>query len=124
MIKVKRAYEEPSRGDGYRVLVERLWPRGVRKQDLPLDCWQKELAPSPALRRWFGHDPLRWQEFRRRYRRELRAPEAKAHLQKLAARAARGTITLVFAARDEEHNSAVALKWELQHLPRVARSRA
>jgi uncharacterized protein YeaO (DUF488 family) len=116
MIKLKRAYEPSARGDGYRVLVERLWPRGVRKQDLELDAWEKEVAPSSALRTWFGHDPRRWAEFERRYRHELARPEAAERLRELAYQAARGTITLVFSARDVEHNSAVVLKHELERL--------
>ncbi len=110
MIKVKRAYEPPARGDGYRVLIDRLWPRGARKIALSLDAWTKDVAPSHTLRRWFAHDPRRWREFVARYRRELRAPAARATLKDLARRAATGTVTLVYGARDEEHNDAVALR--------------
>ena len=110
MIKIKRAYEPPGRGDGYRVLIDRLWPRGVRKDALSLDAWAKEVAPSHALRRWFAHDPDRWREFVARYRRELHAPMARATLKDFARRAARGTVTLVYGARDEEHNDAVVLR--------------
>ena len=107
-IRLKRAYEPPSPEDGTRVLVDRLWPRGVRKAEAVIDCWLKEIAPSSELRRWFGHDPSRWKEFRRRYRAELSSrPEL---LNKLRALAEQGTLTLVYAARDEDHNQAVALR--------------
>ena len=110
MVRIKRAYEPASRGDGYRVLVDRLWPRGMAKDALPLDLWAKDVAPTTALRRWFGHDPARFREFARRYHVELRAERARAVLEALAARAARGTVTLVYGARDEEHNGAVVLR--------------
>lgn len=108
MIRLKRAYEPAGASDGRRVLVERLWPRGVSKRRLRLDEWAKDVAPSPALRRWFGHDPRRWTEFRRRYFAELRAN--RAAWQPLLAFARRGRVTFVYAARDLEHNGAVALK--------------
>ena len=108
MIQLKRAYEKPTPSDGRRILVERLWPRGVSKARLAVDLWLKEIAPSPALRKWFGHDPARWKQFERRYWKELEAkPEAVKELRR---QAKRGAITLVYAARDELHNSAVALK--------------
>ncbi len=107
-IQTKRVYEPPARTDGQRFLVERLWPRGVRKEALRLDGWQKEAAPSHALRKWFNHDPARWTEFQRRYRAELDGkPGAVAPL--LAA-AGQGPLTLLFSARDVEHNSAVVLQ--------------
>jgi uncharacterized protein YeaO (DUF488 family) len=107
-IRLKRAYEPPSPEDGMRVLVDRLWPRGLRKADAAIDCWLKEVAPSSQLRRWFGHDPGRWEEFSRRYRAELSAcPEL---LDQLRALAEQGTLTLVYAAHDEDHNQAVALR--------------
>ena len=109
-IKIKRAYVDAEPGDGYRVLVDRLWPRGIRKENLLLDQWDKEIAPTPELRRWFGHDPARWEEFRRRYRQELAEPERRRLLAELGAKAASGPITLVYGARDEEHNGAVVLK--------------
>ena len=109
-IKIKRAYDPPARGDGYRVLVDRLWPRGVRKEDLALAAWTKSLAPSHALRRWFAHDPRRWREFVARYRRELRAPGAGEALRDLARRATASVVTLVYAARDETHNDAVVVR--------------
>lgn len=110
-IRLKRAYDPPGADDGYRVLVDRVWPRGVSKDDLALDEWAKQLAPSSELRRWFGHDPGRWDEFRRRYAAELEGsdPEARDVLDRLRARAREGTVTLVYSARDTEHNNAVAL---------------
>jgi uncharacterized protein YeaO (DUF488 family) len=110
MVRIRRAYEEPGPDDGYRVLVDRLWPRGVKKGALQLDLWAKDLAPSPALRQWFGHDPARFREFARRYHSELRAAPARGLLAELARRAAGGTVTLVYGARDEEHNGAVVLR--------------
>jgi uncharacterized protein YeaO (DUF488 family) len=110
MVRIKRAYEEPARSDGYRVLVDRLWPRGVKKDALHIDLWAKNLAPSTALRRWFGHDPDRFHTFARRYQAELRAGTARALLAELTRRAARGPVTLVYGARDEEHNGAVVLR--------------
>jgi uncharacterized protein YeaO (DUF488 family) len=113
-IRIKRAYESPAAADGYRVLVERLWPRGVRKEMLELDEWLKAIAPSNALRRWFNHDPERWAEFSVRYRAELREEPAASALRELAARAKRGTVSLIVAAKDEQHNSAVVLRSVLQ----------
>jgi uncharacterized protein YeaO (DUF488 family) len=110
MIKLKRAYDPPARGDGFRVLVDRLWPRGLRKENAGVDAWLRELAPSDALRRWFGHDPERFAEFRARYRRELRSRASKALLDDLRKKAARGSVTLVYAAKDEDHNNAVVLQ--------------
>lgn len=121
MIRLKRAYEPVAREDGYRVLVERLWPRGLRKDDAHLDDWLKDLAPSDALRRWFGHDPDRFAAFRARYMRELRDRAAEELLDALAHRAERETVTLVYAAHDQEHNNAVVLANELE---RRARSRS
>ena len=107
-IHLKRAYEPPSPEDGTRVLVDRLWPRGVRKADAAIDCWLKEIAPSSELRRWFGHDPSRCDEFQCRYRRELSA--RLDLLGGLRALAEQGTLTLVYSAHDEDHNQAVALR--------------
>jgi uncharacterized protein YeaO (DUF488 family) len=126
MIKLKRAYEAVRRGDGYRVLVDRLWPRGVRKDEAHLDAWLKTIAPSDGLRRWFGHDPARFERFRERYARELSSPAAQALVDDLAHRAARETVTLVYSAHDREHNNAVVLADELEHRrrsPRAARAR-
>jgi len=106
-VRLKRAYEPAASSDGYRVLVDRLWPRGVRREEARLDEWAKELAPSAALRRWFAHDPARFGEFRRRYTAELAAQEEK--LGELRRRARNGTLTLVYGARDQEHNDAVVL---------------
>jgi uncharacterized protein YeaO (DUF488 family) len=104
---MKRAYDPAEPRDGYRVLVDRLWPRGVSKERARLDEWARELAPSAELRTWFGHDPERFAEFERRYRAELTAHEEK--LDELRCRAREGTLTLVYGARDEEHNDAVVL---------------
>jgi uncharacterized protein YeaO (DUF488 family) len=108
MIKLKRIYEQPAPGDGKRVLVDRLWPRGLARDGTKLDEWLKEIAPSDELRKWFGHDPARWEEFRRRYREELKLQDDL--LEQLTAEARRGTVTLLFAAKDEAHNNAVVLK--------------
>jgi uncharacterized protein YeaO (DUF488 family) len=109
-VRIKRAYEPASSGDGDRVLVDRLWPRGVRKADLRLCAWSKEVAPSPELRRWFAHDPERFREFAVRYRRELRSGVAAKALADLVHRASRGRLTLVYGAHDETHNGAVVLR--------------
>ena len=109
-VRIKRAYEAPAADDGYRVLIDRLWPRGRRKEDLRLDAWLKDLAPSSELRRWFGHDPARWSEFQTRYGREIRRASAREPLRDLARRAERGTVTLVFGAKDAEHSNAAVLK--------------
>lgn len=107
-VRLKRAYEPPAEEDGTRILVDRLWPRGVRKDDAAIDRWVKDLAPSSELRKWFGHDPARWDEFRKRYAAELRLhPEGIEALRSLARKS---PITLVYAARDELHNDAVVLK--------------
>ena len=105
---LKRAYEPPAPADGFRVLVERLWPRGLKKEDAALDLWLKDIAPSKELRQWFSHDPAKWEEFCRRYWAELAAhPDA---LQVLKDKIHRGKVTLVYGSKDEEHNAAVALK--------------
>lgn len=108
MILLKRAYDRSTRADGKRLLVERLWPRGIKKSDLPLDDWVKDIAPSTELRKWFSHDPAKWTEFRRRYRAEL---VTKPEIWKPLLEAARkSTITLVYSSHDIEHNNAVVLK--------------
>lgn len=113
MIHLKRAYEDPSAADGERILVERLWPRGVTKARAAVDLWLKDLAPSPELRKWFGHDPARWKRFEQRYWKELQGkPEAVDELRR---KAKRGAVTLVYAARDQEHNGALSLKEFLEH---------
>ena len=107
-IHVARVYDRASLPEGRRFLVERLWPRGVRRSDLELDDWLRDVAPSTELRRWFGHDPQRWEEFRRRYAAEL---DAAPHTwQPLLDAAAAGPVVLLYSARDEEHNNAVALR--------------
>ena len=106
-IRLKRAYEPAAPEDGTRVLVERLWPRGVTKAEAALARWDRDIAPSPALRKWYNHDPARWDEFRRRYTAELEAHEDK--LRELRRRARAGALTLVYGARDPEHNDAVVL---------------
>ena len=112
MINLKRAYDQPAPEDGFRVLVERLWPRGLKKEAVALDRWLQEVAPSPALRTWFAHDPAKWQEFCRRYGAELaNQPEA---VQLLKDKGREGTVTLVYGSRDKEHNAAVALKQFLE----------
>jgi uncharacterized protein YeaO (DUF488 family) len=108
MVKIKRAYEPAARADGRRILVDGLWPRGIAKAKLRIDDWVKEVAPSARLRKWFGHDPRKWPEFRRRYWRELDAhPDAWRPIRSAARK---GTVTLVYGARDAEHNNAVALQ--------------
>jgi uncharacterized protein YeaO (DUF488 family) len=107
-IKLKRAYDSAGSRDGTRILVDRLWPRGVGKADAAIDLWAKDLAPSTALRRWFGHDPARWHEFRRRYSEEIR--QHRNRLGELRDLARGGRITLVFAAHDKAHNDAVVLR--------------
>jgi len=107
-VKLKRAYDPPAADDGARLLIDRLWPRGVKKVDAAIDEWINEIAPSTALRKWFGHDPARWQEFRKRYAVEVRKhPE---QLNRLRALARKGPITLIYSAHDELHNDAVALR--------------
>lgn len=112
MLKIKRAYDPPSKSDGTRLLVERLWPRGIKKEALKLDAWLKEAAPSTELRKWFGHEPAKWTEFQRRYRAELKGrPEA---WRPILDAAAKGDVTLLFSSHDAEHNNVVALRAFLQ----------
>ena len=107
-LQIKRAYEPPSRADGTRVLVDRLWPRGLTKEKAKIDIWLKDIAPSTELRKWYGHDPDKWDEFKSRYRRELKS---KADLlNQVREKAAKGQVTLIYAARDEAHNEAVVLE--------------
>lgn len=107
-IKLKRAYQRATASDGKRILVDRLWPRGLKKADAAIDHWVKDLSPSTDLRKWFGHDPARWQEFRQRYAREVQ--QHREQLRRLRALARERPITLVFSAHDEVHNDAVALR--------------
>ena len=112
MIQIKRAYDPPAKSDGARILVERLWPRGIKKEALKLDAWLKPVAPSTELRKWVNHDPARWTEFQRRYRVELdQHPEA---WQPILDAAAKGKVTLLFSSHDAEHNNVVALKSYLE----------
>lgn len=115
MIALKRVYDKPEPGDGTRVLVERLWPRGLSKERAHVDLWLKEIAPSRELRTWFGHDPEKFTEFRRRYETELASPTGQAALARLRELAKRGPVTLVFAAHDTGHNNAVVLHDLLLH---------
>lgn len=108
MIRCKRIYEQPSRDDGRRVLVDRLWPRGISRETARIDDWLKELAPSDQLRHWYGHDPARWDEFRHRYRLEL--ADKDPLLDQLLREAGQGPVTLLFAAKDAEHSNAAVLK--------------
>ena len=107
-IRIKRAYEEPDKEDGTRILVDRLWPRGLTKEKARVDLWLKEVAPSTELRKWFAHDPAKWAEFRSRYREELK--RNKEQLSLLRQEAAKGTVTLVYGAKDQQHNEAVILQ--------------
>jgi uncharacterized protein YeaO (DUF488 family) len=106
-IAIKRIYDAPEKADGFRVLVDRVWPRGVSKEKAAVDLWMKEIGPSTQLRKWFGHDPARWDEFRARYRDELAAK--RDLLDELRAHAEKGRLTLVYSARDEAHNQAVVI---------------
>jgi len=106
MIKMKRAYVSAAASDGTRVLVDRIWPRGVTKEEANVDWWAKEVAPSTELRKWFGHDPERWPEFEKRYKNELKG---NAEFERLSAMAKKGDLTLVYSAKDEEHNQARVL---------------
>lgn len=113
MIKIKRAYQPPEEEDGFRILVDRLWPRGVSKDKVKLDLWLKEVAPSNELRKWFGHDPEKWLEFQKRYSAELK--DKKSFLSKIKdLEKEKGTVTLIYSAKDEEHNDAVVLRDKLQ----------
>ena len=109
-VTLKRAYEEPATSDGTRVLVERLWPRGLSKERAHIDLWLKDVAPSTALRQWFHHDPQKFPEFRRRYEAESQSEAAQEGLKKLREIAKQGQLTLVFAAHDTEHSNAVVLR--------------
>ena len=110
MIRIKRVYEKWDRSDGVRLLVDRLWPRGIAREAARIEAWRKDLAPTDALRKWFGHDPRKWEEFQVRYRNELDAAGKMEELKELAGRAKTGTVTLLYAAHDETRNNAVALK--------------
>jgi len=107
-IKIKRVYEKPDKEDGFRILVDRLWPHGLTKEKASVDLWLKDIAPSTELRKWFGHDPEKWKEFRKRYNEELKKNEEQVSLLKDQIK--KGTVTLVYGAKDEEHNEALVLK--------------
>jgi uncharacterized protein YeaO (DUF488 family) len=109
-IQLERVYAAKAKASGKRILVDRIWPRGIKKDALKRDLWLRELAPSNELRKWFGHDPRRWEAFKRRYRSELRRPDRREPLHQLLALARKGPVTLLYGARDEEHNEAVALR--------------
>jgi uncharacterized protein YeaO (DUF488 family) len=113
-IRLQRAYDEPSADDGYRVLVDRVWPRGRTKDHLHLDAWERDLGPSTQLRKWFGHDPARWGRFQARYRAELADPDRGRTLDALARLARRGRVTIVFGGHDVEHNQARVIAEELE----------
>ena len=115
-ISIQRAYEDPGPDDGYRILVDRLWPRGRSKEALKLDQWARDLAPSAALRKWFGHDPERWASFQQRYRAELDSDVMRERMQQVLNDAGGQPITLVYGAKDEEHNQAIVLRDVLLHL--------
>lgn len=111
MIEIKRIYDKPEKEDGFRILVDKLWPRGLKKEEVKIDLWLKQIAPSTELRKWFSHDPFRWKGFCEKYKEELTKDAGKKKvLLELAAMAGRGNLTLVYSARDEEHNNAIALK--------------
>ena len=110
MLKVKRVYEKNEASDGKRILVDRLWPRGLRTEDAAIDEWLKEISPSDELRRWFNHEPEKWQEFKRRYRKELSLPEKKEIVERIAKQATRSDITLVYGAKETEYNNARVLE--------------
>lgn len=107
-LALKRVYEAPEKEDGYRILVDRIWPRGVKKETANLDLWLKEVAPTTELRKWFGHDAEKWEDFQKKYKKELKDHEEE--IQKIKAPLKKGKVTLVYAAKDEAHNQAVVLK--------------
>lgn len=108
-VNIRRAYDKPGARDGVRILVDGLWPRGISKAHLKISAWEKSIAPSRELRNWYGHDPEKWPEFRKRYRKELKEPPRKEVLDRLIAMAGKGTLTLVFGARDAEHANAAVI---------------
>jgi len=114
-LKIKRGYDEPEKSDGHPVLVDRIWPRGFKKSEARIDEWPKEIAPSTSLRKWFKHDPTKWDQFKRKYAAELK--EHREEIEKLARQSTKRSVTLLFGAKDTAHNNAVALK---EHLERIA----
>jgi uncharacterized protein YeaO (DUF488 family) len=113
-IRLKRVYDKPAKADGRRVLIDRIWPRGLTKEEAQIDDWLKEMAPSTRLRKWFGHDPARWKEFKKRYAAEL--DRRREQVEQLAQWGRKRTLTLLFGAKDIEHNNAVALKEYIEKL--------
>ena len=122
MIEIRRVYDEKRRSGGYRVLVDRIWPRGLKKDDVKPDLWLRDIAPSSELRKWFGHEPEKWQEFKERYFRELKA--RREDVQELLEHESKGKLILLFGAKDTEHNNAVALKEYLEGRRRRSRKAA
>ncbi len=116
MKRIKRVYREPSSRDGTRILVDRIWPRGISKELANLAAWRPDLAPSSSLRKWFGHDPDKWEAFKKRYRKELSSPGSREALKEFAGLSRQHTITLLYGSANEEHNQAVALKEILEDL--------
>lgn len=114
-LKVKRVYDEPAKSDGHRVLVDRIWPRGLKKSEARIDEWLREIAPSTGLRKWFKHDPAKWEQFKKKYTVELR--NHRIEVEKLAHESRKRSVTLLFGAKDTAHNNAVALK---EYLERIA----
>lgn len=110
MLKIKRAYDKPESADGKRILIDRLWPRGVSKANARIDEWLKDLGPSTELRKWFGHDPEKWEEFRKRYNRELSAPDKAVLLDDIAQNAEHANVTLIYSAKDTEHSDVKVLE--------------
>jgi uncharacterized protein YeaO (DUF488 family) len=108
VIKIKRIYDAPTKEDGYRILIDRIWPRGLTKEKAKIDLWLKEIAPSDDLRKWFAHDPEKWEEFKNKYKEELKTRQELLHKIKQLARE-KGTVTMLYSAKDEKHNNAVAL---------------
>lgn len=115
-VGIRRVYDPPGTSEGFRVLVDRLWPRGIRKEDLAYDLWEKGIAPTPELRKWFGHDPERWDAFRERYQRELEQPQVRERLEDIVRAADKRRITLLYGARDAHHNHALILAEALERL--------
>lgn len=115
-VDIRRVYDAPEGDEGLRVLVDRLWPRGVRKDELQYDLWEKDIAPTPALRKWFGHSPERWEEFHDKYRKELAQPQVQERLKAIVKEAGKRKITLLYGARDPDHNHALILAQTLRKL--------
>lgn len=120
-VKLKRAYEKPDHQDGTRVLVDGLWPRGIKKEDLQISAWEKGTAPSPALRKWYGHDPEKWPEFRRRYREELGQQPRAEVVEQLVRLAEHGNLTLVFGSRDAKHSNAAVVAEMIDEILKTGR---